>query len=229
MYKTQSKRIWQIFSILLVMNSCNHQKSNDTQKCSNTQKSCDTEVHFLSYLNQLPDSNVITTDSLTTEQKQVIKKYRLGVYIPKDFRSIVDENDKEAFIFYNSNDTSLILARCFPMQDSILRQIDWSTKYDSPIYGPDYNDLSEFKHFKRCEKMIADSLIGPFLFGGTFYRLLGADNVMHQEFWPKSKKYAFGEFTILYDRKKYLFICSFHNGFSEDPNDDARWQAFQFK
>jgi hypothetical protein len=51
---------------------------------------------------------------------------------------------------------------------------------------------------------------------------------MHQEFLPKSKKYQFGEFTILIDEKKYLFICSLHNGFSDDMNGKARWQAFRF-
>jgi hypothetical protein len=168
------------------------------------------------------------SDSLTAEQYETIKKYKLGVYIPTNFKSVIDLNDKEAFIFYNLQDSSLLLAKCFTMSDSIYKQIENSTKFDSPIYGPNYNDLSEFKHFKNCEDIITDSLIKPFLFGGTLFELLGADNVMHQAFLPKSKKYEFGEFTILFDEKKYLFICSLHNGYSEDMNDKARWQAFRF-
>ena len=201
--------------------------------CPNPEKkineSIDTQTYFLSFIDKLPDSNILTSDSLTAEQNETIKKYNLGVYVPKNFKSVVDINDKEAFIFYNSQDSSVLLAKCFPMTDSTFKQIEKSTKFNSPIYGPDYNDLSEFKHFKKCENIITDFLIGPFFFGGTLFVLLGADYVMHQEFLPKSKKYEFGEFTILFDEKKYLFICSLHNGYSEDINDKARWQAFRFK
>ena len=78
------------------------------------------------------------------------------------------------------------------------------------------------------KKQITDSLIGPFFFGGTLFDLLGAENVMHQDFLPKSDKYQFGQFTMLFDKNKYLFIISLHNGFMEDHNDKARWQAFRF-
>ncbi|MDW8211369.1 MAG: hypothetical protein RMJ44_09805, partial [Cytophagales bacterium] len=186
--------IWKIALLIVLLNSCGNKVSIDTQ------------TYFLSYIDKLPDPNIPTSDSITAEQNEIIKKYRLGVYIPKNFKSVIDINDKEAFIFYNSLDSSLLLAKCFTMTDTIYKQIEKSTKYDSPIYGSNYNDLSEFKHFKLCEKIITDSLIGPFLFGGTLFELLGAENVMHQEFLPKSKKYQFGEFTILFDHKKYLFI-----------------------
>ena len=209
-------KIWKIAFLLLVINGCGNQQSVDKQ------------TYFLDYITKLPDSNIIMSDSLTAEQYETIKKYKLGVYIPTNFKSVIDLNDKEAFIFYNSQDSSLLLAKCFTMSDSIYKQIENSTKFDSPIYGPNYNDLSEFKHFKNCEDIITDSLIKPFFFGGTLFELLGADNVMHQAFLPKSKKYEFGEFTILFDEKKYLFICSLHNGYSEDMNDKARWQAFRF-
>jgi len=192
-------------------------------------ESINTNTYFLSYIDKLPDKNLKTSDSLTIIQKKIILKYNLGVYIPKNFKSIIETKDKEAFIFYNSLDSSLLLAKCFDFNDTILKQIERSTKYDSPIYGPDYNDLSEFQHFKFCEKIITDSLIGPFYFGGTFFDLLGAENSMHQNFLPKSKKYQFGEFSILYDKDKYLFIISLNNGYREDLNDNARWQAFRFK
>ncbi|MCS7028758.1 MAG: hypothetical protein NZ519_08335 [Bacteroidia bacterium] len=208
--------IWKIALLIVLLNSCGNKVSIDTQ------------TYFLSYIDKLPDPNIPTSDSITAEQNEIIKKYRLGVYIPKNFKSVIDINDKEAFIFYNSLDSSLLLAKCFTMTDTIYKQIEKSTKYDSPIYGSNYNDLSEFKHFKLCEKIITDSLIGPFLFGGTLFELLGAENVMHQEFLPKSKKYQFGEFTILFDHKKYLFIISLHNGYSDDLNDKPRWQAFRF-
>ena len=191
-------------------------------------ESIDTNTYFLSYIDKIPDTNLKTSDSLTEIQKKIILKHNLGVYIPKNFKSIIETKDKDAFIFYNTLDSSLMLAKCFDFNDTILKQIERSTKYDSPIYGPDYNDLSEFQHFKLCERIITDSLIGPFYFGGTLYDLLGAENIMHQNFLPKSKKYQFGEFSILYDKDKYLFIISLHNGYSEDPNDKARWQAFRF-
>ena len=192
-------------------------------------ESIDTNTYFLSYIDMIPDTNLKTSDSLTETQKKIILKHNLGVYIPKNFKSIIETKDKEAFIFYNTLDSSLMLAKCFDFNDSILKQIERSTKYDSPIYGPDYNDLSEFQHFKLCEIIITDSLIGPFYFGGTLYDLLGAENIMHQNFLPKSKKYQFGEFSILYDKDKYLFIISLNNGYREDLNDNARWQAFRFK
>jgi len=191
-------------------------------------ESIDSNTYFLSYIDKIPDKNIKTSDSLTEIQKNIILKYNLGVYIPKNFKSIIETKDKESFIFYNSIDNSLILAKCFNFNDTILKQIERSTKYDSPIYGPDYNDLSEFQHFKLCERIITDSLMGPFYFGGDRYDLLGAENIIHQYFLPKSKKYEFGEFSILYDNTKYLFIISLHNGYVEDPNDRARWQAFRF-
>jgi hypothetical protein len=190
--------------------------------------SINTNTYFLSYIDKIPDTNFKTSSSLTEIQKKVIQKHNLGVYIPKNFKSIIETKDKEPFIFYNSIDSSLMLAKCFDFNDTILKQIERSTKYDSPIYGPDYNDLSEFQHFKLCEKIITDSLIGPFYFGGTLYDLLGAENIMHHFFLPKSKKYQFGEFSILYDKAKYLFIVSLHNRFREDLNEKARWQAFRF-
>ncbi len=199
-----------------------------TSSCQEKEK-IDPQTYFLSFADKLPDSYTLTSDSLTSAQKEVIKKYQLDVFIPHDFKSIVDQNDPEAFIFFNPIDNSLLLAKCFPMNDSTLIQIENSTKYDSPIYGSNYNDLSEFKHFKKCEPMITDSLIGPFLFGGTLFDFLGANNVMHQEFLPRSKKYEFGEFTILFDEDKYLFVTSLNNGYSEDLNEKSRWQAFRFK
>ena len=211
------KKNLKIAFLLLVLASCKNEVSIDSR------------TYFLSYIDLLPSSSISTSDSLTTKQRETITKFNLGVYIPKNFKSIFDINDPEAFIFYNDTDSSLLLAKCFPMADSILKQIEKSTKFNSPIYGPDYNDLSEFRHLKFCEKFITDSLIGPVFFGGTMFELLGADNVMHQVFLPKSKKYQFGEFTILFDEKKYLFICSLHNGYGEDLNDRARWQAFRFK
>lgn len=210
------KNILTIAFILLSLNSCVKKEQIDIQ------------TYFLEYIDKIPDAKILTSDSLTSEQNETIKKYNLGVYIPKNFKSVIDLKDKESFIFYNSFDSSLLLARCFDFNDSTNKQIENSTKYDSPVYGPDYNDLSEFKHFKRCEKQVTDSLIGPFFFGGTLFDLLGAENVMHQDFLPKSDKYQFGQFTILFDKNKYLFIISLHNGFMEDPNDKARWQAFRF-
>jgi hypothetical protein len=100
----------------------------------------------------------------------------------------------------------------------------------------EYNDLSEFKHFKSCENIVTIDEIGPLLFGGTLYDLLGAETVMHQTFTQKSKKYAFGEFIILLDGEKYLLTLSHHNGNQEsysnelDKEDTAigRWQSFRF-
>ncbi len=199
-----------------------------TSSCQEKEK-IDPETYFLSSVDKLFDPNTLISDSLTSAQKEVIKKYKLDVFIPHDFKSVVDQNDPEAFIFINATDQSLLLAKCFPMNDSTIIQIEKSTKFNSPIFGPNYNDLSEFNHFKRCEPMITDSLIGPFFFGGTLFELLGAENVMHQEFLPRSKKYEFGEFTILFDEDKYLFITSLNNGYSEDLNEKSRWQAFRFK
>jgi hypothetical protein len=199
-----------------------------TSSCQEKEK-IDPQTYFLSFADKLPDSNSLISDSLTSAQKEVMKKYQLDVFIPHDFKSIVDQNDPEAFIFINSTDKSLILAKCFPMNDSTILQIEKSTKFNSPIFGPDYNDLSEFKHFKRCEPMLTDSLIGPFFFGGSLFEFLGTEYVMHQEFLPKSKKYKFGEFIILFDEDKYLFISSLHNGYSEDLNVKSRSQAFRFK
>ena len=61
----------------------------------------DTKTYFLSYINKLPDNSIKTSDSLTENQKKLMLKYNLGVYIPKDFKSIIDNEDQEAFIFYN--------------------------------------------------------------------------------------------------------------------------------
>jgi hypothetical protein len=214
-------KIWKITLIIILFNSCRNKEEINLQ------------TYFLSYIDKLPNTNVILSDSLTKEQNEIIQNYKIGVSIPINFKSVIDVNDKEAFIFYNPQDSSILLAKCFSMSDSISKQIEKSTKFNSPIYGPDYNDLSEFKHFKNCEKIITDSLIGPFFFGGTLFELLGADNVMHQDFYPKSKKYKFGLFTILFDEKKYLFICSLNNGYSEVFDNDTgatnlRWQAFRF-
>ena len=189
----------------------------------------DPRTYFLGYIDMLPGKNIQMTDTLTFEQIEIKKKYNLGISLPKNFKSVIDNNDKECFIFYNPVDTSMLLARCFDFNDSIGNQIERSTKYNNPAYGADYNDLSEFFHFKSCERILTDSLIGPFLFGGTLYDLLGAETVMHQDFIPKAQKYEFGEFKILIDDKKYLFVCSLHNGYSEDMNDNPRWQAFRFK
>ncbi|MBU3714118.1 MAG: hypothetical protein FGM46_04140 [Ferruginibacter sp.] len=195
--------------------------------CSKKEQT-DPKTYFLSYIDRLPDKNIQLTDSLSQEQRQVMAKYNLGVSIPANFKSVIDDKDKECFIFYNASDSSILLARCFESNDSVINQIDRSTKFDNPEYGDNYNDLSEFPHFKSCEKLLTDSLIGPFLFGGFFYELLGADNVMHQGFFPKSKKYQFGEFKLLFDDKKYLIVCSLHNGYSENLDDNPRWQAFRF-
>ena len=162
------KNIWKITFLILLQISC----SNKEEIVIKT--------YFLNYIDKLPDSNILTSDLLTDEQNKIIKKYNLGVYIPKNFKSVVDREDKDAFIFYNSKDSSLLLARCFDLNDTINKQIKSSNKINSPIYGPQYNDLSEFKHFKLCEKIITDSLIGPFNSGGTLFDLLGADNVIHK-------------------------------------------------
>lgn len=77
--------------------------------------------------------------------------------------------------------------------------------------------------------MIMDSLIGPFFFGGTLFKSLSTENIMHQEFLPKSKKYKFGVHTILFDDDKYLFFSSLHNGYNEDLNIKSKSQAFRFK
>ena len=214
--KTIMKNILKYLVVLILCASC-------TEK-----ESIDTNTYFLSYIDKILDTNLKTSDSLTETQKKIILKHNLGVYIPTNFKSIIETKDKEAFIFYNTQDSSLMLAKCFDFNDTIVKQIERSIKYDSPIYGPDYNDLSEFEHFKLCERIITDSLIGPFYIGGTLYDLLGAENIMHQNFLPKSKKYQFGEFSILYDKDKYLFVISLHNGYREDLNDKARWQAFRF-
>ena len=211
------KNLWKITFLITLLNSCVNKDEIDLK------------TYYLSYIDKFPDSNILTSDSLTDEQNQIIKKYNLDVYIPNDFKSVVDREDKDAFIFYNSKDSSLLLARCFDLNDTINKQIKSSNKINSPIYGRQYNDLSEFKHFKLFEKIITDSLIGPFKAGGTLFDLLGADNVIHKEFLPKSKKYKFGEFTILFDKNKYLFISSLHNGYSEDLDEKPRWAAFRFK
>ena len=190
------KNLWKITFLITLLNSCVNKDEIDLK------------TYYLSYIDKFPDSNILTSDSLTDEQNQIIKKYNLDVYIPNDFKSVVDREDKDAFIFYNSKDSSLLLARCFDLNDTINKQIKSSNKINSQIYGRQYNDLSEFKHFKLFEKIITDSLIGPFKAGGTLFDLLGADNVIHKEFLPKSKKYKFGEFTILFDKNKYLFISS---------------------
>jgi len=125
------------------------------------------------------------------------------------------------------------MAKCFYMTDTIWKQIQNSTKHDSPIYGPDYNDLSECKHYQKCEKMVSDTAIGPFLFGGAFYDFLGTDYTMHQGFQPKSQLYEHREFKILMDEEKYVSVCWLHNGYLEagPENDDINmvWQAFVFK
>ena len=177
--KTKMKLLWKITLVIVLFTCC----------CRN--ESIDSQTYFLSFIDKLPDSNIATSDSLTLEQKEIIKKFNLGVYIPDDFKSVLDTKETDAFIFYNAKDSSLLLAKCFAMTDSVLTQIENSTKHNSPIYGTDYNDLSEFQHYKKCERIITDSLIGPFFYGGTLYNLLGAEYVMHQDFLPKSKKYQF--------------------------------------
>lgn len=191
------------------------------------------DTYFLERIDQYPFSNELKIDSLTQEQNNVIISNNLSIYIPNGFLSLKDEHDKEAFIFIDQSQASLIMAKCFPYNDSIDNQIARSTKYNSPIYGEDYNDLSEFIHFKKCERIITDSIIGPFYFGGDLYDLLGAKAALHQEFCPKSKKFKFGEFTILLDKSKFLFICWLHNGYIEEFDNDSgaskmRWQAFKF-
>jgi len=195
----------------------------------------DTHTYFLGYIESLPSQNSILSDTLTTAQQEVISKYHLGIEIPANFQSVVSTDDPEAFIFYNSNDNSLLLARCFENHDSTLRQIEASLKYNF-IEDFEYNDLSEFKHFKSCENIVTIDEIGPLLFGGTLYDLLGAETVKHKEFTPKNKKYAFGEFIILMDDEKYLLTLSLHNGYQESFSNEldkedtgiGRWQAFRF-
>lgn len=209
-------KIFKIASILTLTTSCINRDSVDIK------------TNFLKYIDKIQEPNIQFNDSFTVEQKDAIYRNKLGVYVPTNFKSIVDINDREAFIFYNPIDTSLLLARCFNMTDSIYKQIQNSAKFDSPIYGPDYNDLSEFEHFKSCERIITNTPIGPLLFGGSFYNLLGADYVMHQNFTPKSKRYKFGEIKLMFDRKKYLIVVSLHNGYFEDLNGHPRWQTFTF-
>jgi hypothetical protein len=154
--------------------------------------------------------------------------------LPCRFNSLANVIE-QVVIFYNSNDNSLLLARCFENHDSTLRQIEASLKYNF-IEEFEYNDLSKFKHFKSCENIVTNDEIGPLLFGGTLYNLLGAETVMHQTFTPKNKKYEFGEFIILLDDEKYLLTLSLHNGYQESFSNEldkkdtgiGRWQAFRF-
>ena len=130
------KNLWKITFLIILLNSCVNKDEIDLK------------TYYLSYIDKFSDSNILTSDSLTDEQNQIIKKYNLDVYIPNDFKSVVDREDKDAFIFYNSKDSSLLLARCFDLNNTINKQIKSSNKINSPIYGRQYNDLSEFKHFK---------------------------------------------------------------------------------
>jgi len=205
-----------IILVSIILSSCNPAKNIDL------------ESEVLNQISQYPFTENSKTDSLTASQQQVIQKFNLNVYIPSGFKSLSNENDQEAFVFFNPSDSSLILAKCFVMNDTVKNQIQRSEKYDSPIYGADYNDLSEFKHFKKWERVVSDTIIGPFYFGGSMYDLLNADVVMHQNFNPKLKQYSFGEFTILKDDQKYLFICTLSNGFREDMTDYPRFFAFSF-
>jgi hypothetical protein len=204
-----------------------------TIKCNNSFK-IDGQTYFLSYIDKIPSEETLMTNSLSTHQLNVISKYNLGVNIPVNFQSVTSIEDPDAFIFYNPIDSSLLLAKCFDNNDTTIKQIEASIKYNF-LEDIEYNDLSKFKHFKSCEHLITNSDIGPFLFGGTLYNLLGAETIMHQAFQPKSKNYAFGEFQILLENKKYLFIISLHNGYSEEFNNEldtssgiGRWQAFRF-
>lgn len=193
----------------------------------------DLETSFLTYSNKTIDSSLRFSDKLTEAQKRTADEFKISVQVPKDFKVLKNIEDTACFVFYDSLQKSIIMAKCFTMTDSIWSQMQKSTKYDSPIYGSDYNDLSEFKHYKKCEKMVSDSAIGPFLFGGAFYDLLGADYVMHQWFQPNTKLYEHGEFQILIDKEKYMFVCWMHNGYSESysnegPEINMVWQTFVF-
>ena len=118
------KNLWKITFLIILLNSCVNKDEIDLK------------TYYLSYIDKFSDSNILTSDSLTDEQNQIIKKYNLDVYIPNDFKSVVDREDKDAFIFYNSKDSSLLLARCFDLNDTINKQIKSSNKINSPIYGP---------------------------------------------------------------------------------------------
>ncbi|MBC5772766.1 hypothetical protein H8S95_01715 [Pontibacter sp. KCTC 32443] len=170
-------------------------------------KAINKTTYFLSVADQFPFNQSSMVDSLTKEQLEMIDRNNLNVYIPNGYKSIVDEDDREALIFMNEADSSLILSKAFEMNDSVRYEILSSEKYNHPVYGSDYNDLSEFKHFKSSEAIIAKGNVGPFLFGGTLYDLLGASETMHQEFMPKNNFFGYGEFVILLTRKSYVFIC----------------------
>jgi hypothetical protein len=209
-------RLLQLLLLFSVAVSCNKKADVDEQ------------TYFLSTVNKYPFESGTKADTLSAEHKRVIEKYKLKVYIPKEFRSVVDVSDKEAFIFVNEQDSSMLLAKCFELNDSILIQVSRSEKYNHPKYGSDYNDLSEFSHFKSCEKLVAKENIGPFYFGGTMYELLGGKEVMHQEFIPKDNRFQYGEFTILYGNNVYVFICSLHNGFADYLHEKPRRFSIAF-
>lgn len=188
----------------------------------------DLETYFIEKIYKFPFETDKFSDSLSTKQVQFTKLHHINVSIPRGFQNCIDETDPEALILVNKSDTSMLVAKWFELDQDKVDQIEKSVKYNSPVYGNDYNDLSEFQHFKKCEKILTDSLIGPFYFGGSLYELLGGYNVMHQYFLPKSNFYEFGEITFLFKDNGYLITCMLHNGFVEDLNEPGRWQAFSF-
>jgi hypothetical protein len=189
------------------------------------------ETYFLTSIEDFPFKDYKKVDTLTIEQKSIIKKYNLQVYIPDGFKSVVSELDKETFIFVNEKDTSIIISKAFDYTDSIENEMYRSQKVNVSNVKETQNDLSEFKHFKSMEKIIAADSIGPFLFGGFPYDYLGASNTMHQEFKPRDKRFEFGELIILTADNVYVIICQLRksSGLSEDLNKKTRGMAIKIK
>ena len=210
------KNCLRVLICILILVAC---KSNETS---------DLDAYFIETIYKFPFDDAKFSDSLTSKQVQFTKLHHINVSIPRGFKFLIDETDPEAIILVNKSDTSMLVAKWFQLDQGKVDQIEKSVKYNSPVYGDDYNDLSEFQHFKKCERVLTDSLIGPFYFGGSLYELLGGDNVMHQYFLPKSNLYEFGELTFLFKDNGYLITCMLHNGFMEDLNEPGRWQAFSF-
>ena len=198
--------------------------------CNNSKKGnqIDSETYFLELNNQFPSKNLLLVDSFSETQRKIIKEKKLKIYIPKGYKSYADQNDKESFILYNNDDSILIVAKSFKLSDSIYFQIRKSEKIQ---LNPDdnFNDLSEFNHFKKCERTITNDTIGAMLFGGTFFDILGADYSLHQTFNPKNQLFKHGEIVVLLKDTTYLIIARFDNGFSEDLNDRPSSLAIGFR
>ena len=197
--------------------------------CNGKKEEINKETYFLSVISNFPFSDYPKTDTLTIEQKGMLQRNHLAAYVPNGFQSVVDENDREALIFINENDSSVLLAKAFTLTYEIVSEKDNSRKYDNPDFGADgYNDLSGFKHYKALEKLITDEEIGPFLYGGSMYDILNANEAMHQDFLPKDKRFEFGVLKLLFRSNSYVVICMLHNGYSDDLDNKPRNLAVSF-